>query len=75
MEAITIKHFKKNIKSYFDKVCANREPIVVTDILHGDIVILSKSEYDSMEETFYLLKSPRNAARLLQGIEEYKQGK
>jgi antitoxin YefM len=48
---------------------------VVTDILQGDIVILSKAEYDGMEETFYLLKSPRNAARLLQGIEEYKQGK
>ncbi|QEM13883.1 type II toxin-antitoxin system Phd/YefM family antitoxin [Mucilaginibacter rubeus] len=75
MEAITIKHFKKNIKSCFDKVCADRKPLVVTDISHGDIVILSKAEYNSMEETFYLLKNPRNAARLLQGTEEYKQNK
>lgn len=75
MEAITIKLFKKNIKSYFDKVCADRKPLVVTDISHGDIVILSKAEYDSMEETFYLLKSPGNAARLLHGTEEYKQNK
>jgi len=75
MEAVTIKHFKKNIKSYFDKVCADRKPLVITDIPHGDIVILSKAEYDSMEETFYLLKSPRNTARLLQGIKEYKQSK
>lgn len=75
MEAVTIKHFKKNIKSYFDKVCADRKPLVITDIEHGDVVILSKTEYDSMEETFYLFKSPGNAARLLQGIEEYKQGK
>lgn len=75
MEAITIKHFKENIKSYFDKVCADRKPIVITDPQNGDIVIISKAEYNSIEETFYLLKSPRNAARLLQGIEEYKQGK
>ncbi|MFC0518850.1 type II toxin-antitoxin system Phd/YefM family antitoxin [Mucilaginibacter angelicae] len=75
MEAITIKHFKKNIKSYFDKVCADRKPIVITDSQNGDIVIMSKAEYNSMEETFYLLKSPNNAIRLLQGIEEYKQSK
>ena len=75
MEAITIKHFKKNIKSYFDKVCADRKPLVITDITHGDIVILPIAEYDSMEETFYLLKSPNNATRLLQGIEEYERSK
>ncbi|UOE49747.1 type II toxin-antitoxin system prevent-host-death family antitoxin [Mucilaginibacter sp. SMC90] len=75
MEAISIKLFKKNIKSYLDKVCADRKPLVVTDISHGDIVILPKAEYDSMEETFYLLKSPGNAARLLHGTEEYKQNK
>jgi antitoxin YefM len=75
MEATTITDFKKNIKSFFDKVCVERKPLTVTDPQNGDIVIMSKAEYDSMEETFYLLKSPRNAARLLQGIEEYKQNK
>jgi antitoxin YefM len=37
-------------------------------------VVLSKSDYESMEETFYLLKSPANAARLLKSIEDYKNG-
>jgi len=36
--------------------------------------VLSKSDYESMEETFYLLKSPKNATRLFKGIEDYEKG-
>jgi antitoxin YefM len=35
---------------------------------------MSKSDYESMQETFYLLRSPKNAMRLMEGIEEYKKG-
>ena len=38
-------------------------------------MVLSKSDYDSMQETFYLLRSPANALRLMKGIEEYEANK
>jgi len=36
--------------------------------------VLSKADYESMEETFYLLKSPSNAERLLNSMEDYANG-
>ena len=38
------------------------------------MVVLSKADYEGMQETFYLLKSPKNAARLLEGIKEFDKG-
>ena len=49
-------------------------PLFVTSANGEDVVVLSKSDYESMEETFYLLKSPNNATRLLKGIEDYEKG-
>lgn len=49
-------------------------PLFVTSASGEDVVVLSKSDYESMQETFYLLQSPKNAARLLKGIEDYEKG-
>lgn len=74
MEITTYTSFRKQLKSYLDKVKINHTPLFVTRANGDDVVVLSKSDYDSMEETFYLLKSPNNATRLLKGIEDYKKG-
>lgn len=36
--------------------------------------MISRSEWDSIEETLYLLQSPRNAERLLASIAELEAG-
>jgi antitoxin YefM len=74
METTTYTSFRKQLKSYLDKVKINHTPLFVTRANGDDVVVLSKADYDSMEETFYLLRSPANAARLLKGIEEYEKG-
>ncbi len=70
----TYTSFRQQLKSYLDKVRNNHTPLFVTSANGEDVVVISKSDYESMEETFYLLKSPANATRLLKGIEEYEKG-
>ncbi|WPU99257.1 type II toxin-antitoxin system prevent-host-death family antitoxin [Mucilaginibacter sp. cycad4] len=74
MEITTYTAFKQQLKSFLDKVRNDHKPLIVTSANAEDIVVISKADYESMEETFYLLKSPKNAERLLLGIEEYEKG-
>lgn len=75
MEITTYTAFRQNLKAFLDKVLVSHTPLFVTRTNQEDVVVLSKADYESMQETFYLLKSPENALRLLRGIEEYEQGK
>ena len=56
-------------------VFRTRSPLFVTRTKGEDIVVMSKSDYESMQETLYLLSSKENAKRLFKGIEEYEEGK
>jgi antitoxin YefM len=74
MQVTTYTNFRQQLKSYLDKVRNNHTPLYVTSANGDDVVVLSKADYESMEETFYLLKSPKNAQRLLESLEEYEKG-
>jgi antitoxin YefM len=39
------------------------------------VVMLSLAEYESLQETAHLLRSPANARRLLKSIESLESGK
>lgn len=75
MEITSYSNFRQNLKSFLDKVFINKEPLFITRSNGEDVVVLSKSDYESMQETFYLLKSPKNAERLMMGLEEYENNK
>jgi len=74
MEITTYTTFRQHLKSFLDKVLINHTPLFVTRTNGEDVVVLSRADYDSIQETFYLLKSPANAKRLLEGLEEYEKG-
>lgn len=74
MEITTYSNFRQNLKSFLDKVFFDHNPLFVTRTNGEDVVVMSKSDYDSLTETLHLLGSPKNAERLLAGIEEYKKG-
>ncbi len=61
------------MKSYFEKVLKDKEPLFITRNGREDMVVLSKSEYSSLMETFHLLRSPKNAERLLKAIDQDQQ--
>ena len=72
MEITTYSNFRQNLKAFMDSVLKNRAPLFVT---RTKGVMLSKEDYESMEETLYLLSNPRNAERLAKGLREYEEGK
>ncbi len=74
MDITTYSNFRQNLKKFLDTISGSHNPLFVKRSKGEDVVVLSKSDYDSMQETFYLLRSPQNALRLLEGIEEYKKG-
>ena len=52
-----------------DAVVNDREEVVVTRSGHEPVVIVSLDEFEALRETAYLMRSPRNARRLLDAME------
>ncbi len=65
MNTISYSSLRANLKSVLDKVCDDRAPLIVERNRGGDVVLVSRDDYDSLQETAYLLRSPANARRLL----------
>ncbi len=58
-----------------DMVVKTKAPLYVTRSKGDDIVVMAKSDYESLNETLYLLSSKKNAERLTRGINEFEKGK
>lgn len=74
MDAISISEARANMKAVVDKVVADKAPLAITRQKGEGVVMISQSEWASIEETLYLLRSPKNAERLLQSIAELNAG-
>jgi antitoxin YefM len=75
MNAITYTAARESLASTMDKVCRDRSPIVITRNRNQSVVMLSLADYEQLEETSYLLRSPANARRLLSAIGSLNKGK
>ncbi|HRE50748.1 MAG TPA: type II toxin-antitoxin system prevent-host-death family antitoxin [Flavitalea sp.] len=71
----TYSDFRLKLKAYLDRVFESRTPLHVTRTKGENIVVLSEADYESIMETFHLLKSPKNAERLLRAVDQYNEGK
>ncbi len=74
MDAITYSRARANLAKTIDAVCDNHEPIIITKKNDRSVVMLSLEDYQALEETAYLLRSPANARRLLDAIDELESG-
>ena len=74
MNIYNYTELRQNLKQVLDKVVDDCEGIVIKRRDAEDAVIMSKSHYDSLMETVYLLKSPANAKHLMDAIAEDKSG-
>ncbi len=74
MDSISFTETRANLKSVMDRVVADRVPVAITRQRGEGVVMVSASEWASIEETLYLLRSPKNAERLLESIAELEAG-
>lgn len=74
MEAISYTFFRSNLAKKMKEICDNHLGIIVTRKDNESVVVLSLEDYSALEETAYLLRSPKNAKRLLESIEDVEKG-
>ncbi|HGA1493436.1 TPA: type II toxin-antitoxin system Phd/YefM family antitoxin [Streptococcus suis] len=75
MEAIVYSHFRNHLKDYMKKVNDEFEPLVVVNKNpEEDIVVLSKSEWDSLQETLTVARNTYLSQKVLRGIAQVKAG-
>lgn len=75
MEAISYTAARQNLSKTMEKVCRDNSPVIVTRQKSDSVVIMSLRDYEALEETAYLLRSPRNARRLIESIAQLQEGK
>ena len=75
LDAISYSEARKNLASLMDSVCDHSDVVVITRRKARPVVLMSLDEYNSIQETAHLLRSPANAERLLESIAELQQGK
>ena len=74
MNAVTYSQARSNLATTMDKVCDDHSPIIITRKSQRSVVMISLEDYQALEETAYLLRSPKNARRLLESIVELESG-
>lgn len=75
MLTTTLSDFRKNIKSYLDKVTQSFETLIINRGKDTGVVIISLEEYNSLKSTQHELSSRINQLRLDDSIESLKSGK
>ena len=70
----TFSNARNNLKATFDRVVSSRAPMKIARQRGENVVVVSESEWESIEETLHLLSSPRNAERLLEAIRGLEAG-
>ena len=74
MKAITYTAARQNLAKTMDKVCKDHAPIIVTRKTTNSVVIMSLEDYEALEETAYLLRSPKNTRRLIESVVQLEEG-
>ncbi len=75
MDAISYTAARANLSKTMEQVCDDHSPVIITRKRESSVVMISLEDYQAMEETAYLLRSPANARHLLESIAELEAGK
>jgi len=74
MKAISYTAARENLAATINEVCEDRSPVIITRKRDQAVVMMSLEDYESLEETSYLLRVPANAQRLQDSIQSLEAG-
>lgn len=74
MKAMSYTAARANLAKTMENVCNDHAPVIITRKSERPVVMMSLEDYESMQETTYLLRSPANARVLLESISELESG-
>jgi antitoxin YefM len=73
--SLTYTQARANLAKLLDKVSLDKEVVIINRKNAENVALVSESELSSILETAHLLRSPKNAKRLLKALLEVKEGK
>lgn len=71
--SISASEARKQLFPLLEQVNTDHQPVRITS-RGGDAVLMSADDYDSWQETVYLLRSPENARRLMEAVARDREG-
>ena len=74
MQRISYTTARSELAKTMEQVCEDHALIAITRQGEGAVVMMSMDDYQALEETAYLLRSPKNTRRLIESIAELEEG-
>ncbi len=74
MDTLSYSAFRNQLASVLDKVNDDHKPVMITRQNGKPAIVMSVEDFQSYEETAYLMASPQNAMRLNQAIAQVDAG-
>ena len=75
MKCTSYESARSNLAKTMEQVCDDHAPIAINRKGKGAVVMMSMADYQALEETAYLLRSPKNTRRLIESIGELEADK
>ena len=73
-ERVTYSYARQNLAKILREAEERQEAIIIKRRGHEDMALIPAEELRSLEETAHLLRSPRNAQRLLRALQQALEG-
>ena len=75
MQSVMFDEAQQQLDALCEKACQNHEPYIINRPNHNPVVMMSLEDFNSWQETLYLLSTPANAERLLRSLAAARNGK
>jgi len=75
MKTVNYSELRQNLKTNLDMVCEDSDILVVHRSKGKSVVMMSLDDFNSLQETQYLLSTKNNRERLLDAVDDVEKGK